>query len=403
MANLSAVIVPAKVLKGGKHKIRIAVSHNSKTRYIVTDITIDSDKEFKDGRIVKRPDAAIKNVKLRGLLDKYQGALDNLGFVESLTCEELVAQLKDHDRFHHRTVRSIYEEYKSVKTIRASSLESYDGKMRSILNYLGESFLMENVSYSTVIGLDKYLNDIGNAPTTIRSKQIFLMMLYFFAQKCMYIPFKADPWFGYQFPEQQVRDSWLSVEEVARIRDHTFHTKSRSLTRDVFMLSYYLGGINVIDLLRINFNENKTHLVYERSKTENRVKVNKYVEFDMPDEALELINKYKREDGYLFKKCGARDRNFHQVFDYNMRRIAQELGIKRLIFYSARKSFSQHALELGISTNIIDFILGHKLDTKGTSTYNYCYVTPELATEAVQKVCLSLRNCVPLQPNHEHC
>ncbi|MBR4517104.1 MAG: recombinase, partial [Bacteroidaceae bacterium] len=75
MANLSAVIVPAKVLKGGKHKIRIAVSHNSKTRYIVTNITIDSDKEFKDGRIVKRPDSAIKNVKLRGLLDKYQEAL----------------------------------------------------------------------------------------------------------------------------------------------------------------------------------------------------------------------------------------------------------------------------------------------------------------------------------------
>lgn len=403
MANLSAVIVPAKVLKGGKHKIRIAVSHNSKTRYIVTDITIDSDKEFKDGRIVKRPDAAIKNVKLRGLLDKYQGALDNLGFVESLTCEELVAQLKDHDRFHHRTVRSIYEEYKSVKTIRASSLESYDAKMRSINGYLGESFLMENVSYSTVIGLDKYLNDIGNAPTTIRCKQIFLMMLYFFAQKCMYIPFKADPWFGYQFPEQQVRDVWLTVEEVARLRDHKFTKKGRIFTRDAFMLSYYLGGINMIDLLNINFNENKTHLIYERSKGLNRVKINKYVEFDMPDEALELINKYKREDGYLFEESKQRYRHFHQTFDYNMKRIAEELGIKRLIFYSARKSFSQHALELGVHQNVIDFALGHKLNVRGTSTYNYCYVTPKLATEAVQKVCLSLRNCVPLQPNHEHC
>ena len=121
MANLSAVIVPAKVLKGGKHKIRIAVSHNSKTRYIVTDITIDSDKEFKDGRIVKRPDAAIKNAKLRGLLDKYQEALDNLNYIESLTCEELVSQIKECDKHKHRTIRSIYEEYVSLKSIKASS------------------------------------------------------------------------------------------------------------------------------------------------------------------------------------------------------------------------------------------------------------------------------------------
>ena len=61
MAILNAVIVPAKVLKGGRHKVRISVAHNGETRYIVTDITIESLKEFKNGSIVKRPDAAILN------------------------------------------------------------------------------------------------------------------------------------------------------------------------------------------------------------------------------------------------------------------------------------------------------------------------------------------------------
>ncbi|MBR1499833.1 MAG: phage integrase SAM-like domain-containing protein [Bacteroidaceae bacterium] len=171
MANLSAVIVPAKVLKGGKHKIRIAVSHNSKTRYIVTDIIIDSDKEFKDGRIVKRPDASIKNVKLRGLLDKYQEALDNLCFIESLSCEELVVQLKNNDRYRHRTVRSIYDEYVSVKSIKDTTRAVYDTTINSILQYLGPTMLMENISYSTVVGLEKYLAEHGNSSTTIRGKQ----------------------------------------------------------------------------------------------------------------------------------------------------------------------------------------------------------------------------------------
>ena len=400
MANLSAVIVPAKVLKGGKHKVRIAVSHNSKTRYIVTDITIDSDKEFKDGRIVKRPDAAIKNVKIRGLLDKYQESMDKLLYKESLSCEELVAQLKSHDKYHHRTVRSIYEEYISVRNIKQSSIANYERLLTSILNYLGNDMLMENVCYSTVVGLDKFLSKQGNAPTTIRCKQAFLMMLYSFAQKCMYIPHKPDPWHGYAFPESQVRDAWLTVEEIAAIRDYPFKTHGRRFSRDVFMLSYYLGGINMIDLLRINFNECGKHIMYERSKTENRVKVNKYVEFDIPDEAMAIINRYKRADGYLFEECGCRQKKYHHTLDYNMKLIAEELGIKRLIFYSARKSFSQHALELGVESNVIDYILGHKLDRQGTSLYHYIKVTPEKATEAIQKVCVYLKNAVPLQPNN---
>lgn len=399
MANLSAVIVPAKVLKGGKHKIRIAVSHNSKTRYIVTDIIIDSDKEFKDGRIVKRPDAAIKNVKLRGLLDKYQEALDNLNYIESLTCEELVSQIKDSDKYKHRTIRSIYEEYVSLKSIKASSKSIYESTIRSILQYLGEDMLMENVSYSTVMALEKHFTEQGNSSHTIRDKQIFLMSLYNFAQKCMYIPYKVFPWYGYKMPETQVRDVWLTMEEVARIRDASFKQKNRRLARDIFMLSYYLGGINMGDMLKINFNECRKRIVYRRSKTERREKVNKYVEFDIPDEAQEIIERYKQPNGQLFKSSQQRESGFHQTFDYNMKRIAAELGIKRLIFYSARKSFAQHALDLGVEQSTIDFILGHKLNTKGTSLFNYIRVTPELATVAVQKVCASLRNVVPLQAN----
>lgn len=397
MANLNAVIVPAKELKGGKHKIRIAVSHNSKTRYIVTDITIDSAKEFKDGRIVKRPDAAFKNTKLRGLLDKYQEAVDNLGFVESLSCEELVAQIKDHDRYRHRTVMSIYQEYISVKSLKASTLKDYDRTMRSICGFVGENTLMENISYSMVMGLEKYLRGKNNDNNTIRKKQLFLMCLYFYAQKSMYIPYKADPWFGYIFPEETARESWLTVAQVAQLRDYDFKCYEMNLVRDMFMLSYYLGGINMIDLLQINFDEANGHICFERSKTDRRAKVNKYVEFDIPDVALPLIKKYLQPDGTLFPKSKNRDLCFGPLFSYYFPKIKTELGFKELTYYTARKSFSQHALELGILECVIDFILGHKLNKKKTSLWHYVQVTSEKATEAVAQVCESLNNYVPLR------
>lgn len=50
MATFSIVIVPAKKMANGKHKIRIMVSHNSQTRYLVTNIIIDSESEIKNGK-----------------------------------------------------------------------------------------------------------------------------------------------------------------------------------------------------------------------------------------------------------------------------------------------------------------------------------------------------------------
>ena len=55
MATLTLVIVPAKRLSDGTHKIRIRVAHNSETRFITTDIVV-RENEFKNGKIVHRPD-----------------------------------------------------------------------------------------------------------------------------------------------------------------------------------------------------------------------------------------------------------------------------------------------------------------------------------------------------------
>lgn len=50
MATIYLTIVPAKALKDGKQKVRIAVSHRSQTRYIVTDVVLNSAKEWKNGK-----------------------------------------------------------------------------------------------------------------------------------------------------------------------------------------------------------------------------------------------------------------------------------------------------------------------------------------------------------------
>ena len=65
MANLFITIVSTKKMLNGKHKVRIAVSHNLATRYIPTNIIIDAENEFKNGKVVKRPDKDILNARLK--------------------------------------------------------------------------------------------------------------------------------------------------------------------------------------------------------------------------------------------------------------------------------------------------------------------------------------------------
>lgn len=78
MTTLKAAVVPAKVLKNGKHRIRIAIGHKQETRYIVTRFEIDNTANFKGGQVVGVPDAAHVNAKLRGILNSYQDALDKI-------------------------------------------------------------------------------------------------------------------------------------------------------------------------------------------------------------------------------------------------------------------------------------------------------------------------------------
>ena len=76
MANFSIVIVPTKKLANGRHRIRIAVAHRSKTRYIPTQFTLDSASQLKNGRVIRHENAANINSCLRRIIDEYEEILE---------------------------------------------------------------------------------------------------------------------------------------------------------------------------------------------------------------------------------------------------------------------------------------------------------------------------------------
>lgn len=391
MATLKPIVVPAKVLKGGKHKVRIALSHNAETRYIVTDIIIDSAKEFKDGQIVKRNDAAAKNTKLRRLLQEYQGSADEINNIECLSCPELLNAILQRGKQKSRTIQSVFEEYVQSANIKPKSVAAYNSNFNSLKAFTRPDFLVEHINHRTVVSYDKWLRDQKYSNDTIKAKMILLSIIVNYSQRCLYAEYPVNPFAGYKMPESAVRQSWLTVDEVRAIRDVKTTKKNIIKCRDVFMLSYYLGGINVCDLVKINFDEAKDALRYVRTKTDKTAKINKFVEFEIPDEAKQIIEKYKGADGKLHFLKDQETNFLCSLFRYNIAPLAELAGIKYLIYYSARKSFSQHAFLLDINTGVIDYILGHKIGKAGSSLYSYIEVTPNMATNAIRKVLDNLK------------
>ncbi len=386
MATLSLSILPNKALKDGKHKVRIAVAHNSQTRYIITDVMLNSAKEWKNGKIVKRNDATYLNTKLLQRMQEVQRIIDEIPYIEGLSCSELVEAITQARARKTHTLRSAFEEMLEVSTAKESTKTLYRNQVKSITSVIPETTL---VSHITPLMVKRFLKKRGEeiAASTLQAHLTLLSQIIKYCQRNGYTEFRISPTDGCYQGIVAVRHSWLSPDEVRSIRDAHFSKKSLNRFRDYFMLSYYLGGINIIDLSRINFNECTDTLTYIRTKTERKSKVNPFVEFKIPDEAKPIIDKYKQPDGHLLISKAEESLHCH-CFCKPSHEIRDMYGFTDLTYYSARKSFAQHAFSLGISESVIDYILGHSLGSfHNKMLYSYIKVTPDMASEAIRKVC----------------
>lgn len=396
MANLFPTIVPGKILRDNTHKIRIALSHNCETRYIVTDITVNSIQEFKNGYIVKRADASYLNSKLRKIIDRYQRSLDVIECPECMTCAQLLDAIKGVKRSKYLTVEQLYEEYLETHKLSEGSITMYEKGLKSIQNHIGKDILITNIDYHAVIKLESKLRNEGLRSDTIRMRLSFVRAIMRFALQCRFITYDTYPFASYKMPDKSVRDIWLTIDEIKAIRDADLKKENLIRTRDIFMLSYYLGGINIADLINYDFLKCNGKLIYHRKKIMRDNKTTAAIEFDIPTEAIWIINHYLKSDGRIqFQRRGrnTNTKNIYASLNRNLKTIQKETGIsKKLMFYSARKSFAQHAFEAGVSTIIIDYLIGHSVasSAKG-SIYHYVKASPKVANEALRKILDNLK------------
>ena len=209
------------------------------------------------------------------------------------------------------------------------------------------------------------------------------------AIKMQLVRYDVHPFLYWKATRAEPRELDISVDDMRKIIAYRTTYKSRQRAVDFFVLSYYLGGINLIDLIAYDFRgyKEKKTIRYIRHKTRFKKASNQYVEFTIPVEAYPLIDHYMNpKTGRLLDIPDSRYRSTLNYIDLALNRTAELLGIERHVsYYTARKSFVQHGFELGIPLETLEYCIGQTMKLN-RPIFNYVKIMRQHADEAIRKI-----------------
>jgi site-specific recombinase XerD len=386
MATLSLTIFKAKALKDGRHKIRIALRHKHETTYIVTRFII-SENQFKNGQVVKHPEASAINRKLRNILDDLQEKLDSIKHLELYSCRQIKEIISTDNLSDEQTFSSACSNF--VDYLKSEGRDSYALSIERVGRYFRDfargDILLSDLTPSLVQNFAAFIRKRKVTETTVNTMLAQMKSVVNRAIREWNISYDIHPFVTTRISAAPIRKLDLTVQNFNKIRESSPEKRKLIMARDLFCLSFYLGGMNLIDIMQTDFR--KDVLEYSRSKTKGRMQSDSVITFTIPSQAREIICRWmdkrtgKLDFGYKFTY-----HNFSQYVTYSLGDLAEELNIdERVTFYSARKSFAQYASEIGIPDGIIDYCLGHSDKSKGVIRY-YTKVRQKQADMAISRV-----------------
>ena len=390
MVQLSFVIVPSRPNADGTHQIRLKISSNRSIRYISTKFRVGTERQFQNGRVVKHPQAIAINQALKSLMEDYEGRLAK--FTNSKASATEVKEFLEADYIHTDLVSEFANHY--IAELKGNGQNSYAQNMGYTLKYLQDCF-GENVSLSSIntnaIKLwEKWLLKMGYSPTTVNIRMSHLKALLNAAVTEGIVEYKVFPFRGYKMPLKNVREIWISKDELNKLREAEFggiSERRHTVARDLFMLSFYFAGINLTDLMDARLDGDTMNFV--RKKTAAKKRGEKEVSLTIQPEARTIIDKYITEDGTLDFGYNYRDyEQFRSFVTKGLNKIGEDLGFdKKLMFYSARKTFVQFGQQLGIPLYVLEYAIGQSVkDANNRPIFDYMKVMRFQADLAIRKV-----------------
>lgn len=384
MATFKAVI-----FTGGKHlkqdgttNIKIRIYHNGIPQYIPTDYYVKPDYMGDDGFIISSADNSEGlNYELGEILQKYRGICIKLGVdkTRKMTCSELKEEIEKLASPDPEYIDFVgFSKELIAKTVKIKTAKWLETSLNAFINYYGKEKISANDINIDI--LEDYMEHLSakkigkNTNKTLQVGSINNYMrglrycynkarTHFNNKRLNIIKIPDYPFEDVSIPEYTKVRKNIRLEDVIAIRDAEFDRERTNMARDVFMMMFYMMGINANDLFKIQ-REQYGRINYERSKEITINNVSRMtLSIRVEPELRILIDKYSKGGSFLnyFHARYSDYNNFLKAVNKELKVIAEELKLGVPLSTNwARHSWATIARNKArIAKADVDFCLGH--------------------------------------------
>lgn len=343
--------------KDGTFPLKITITHKG---VFQINLGIDlKEDEWEDGKVIGNKRAKVFNLSIQSRFVYVQNQLLQLGNakLKGLSNKELKALLDGHnedesDYLFRDHLEKIISEKKNPRT-REVYQYTYD-KVKAFSDI--DTLKFDDINYAWLKNFDTFISDTsGTNARAIHLRNI--RSVFNDAIDEDLVSQNVYPFRRFKIKTEKTIKRSLTVDELRLLKD--FECEEYLIKyRDLFMLIFYLIGINIIDLLNLKEIRNEK-IEYRRAKT------GRLYDIRVQPEALEIINKYKGKNYLLdILDVYTNYKDFTHRFNMNLKRIGSvEIGKKGkkeinplfpdLTSYYARHTWATIAASLDIPKKLL--------------------------------------------------
>lgn len=370
--NVNILCYKSKTLSNGEHPLMIRVCKDGKKKYQSLGISVNpAHWDFKKNK--PKSNCPNKEYINKIIADKSNEFAEQIVKLKSEHKEFTINSLIDNtcEKVKPKTVGDMFLE--QLQRLTDENRRGYMLSTKQVYNSLIDFNKHLNIYFSDIDvtwlrRYETYLRKKGIAENTIGIRFRTLRAIYNLAIEESIIKADHYPFKNYKVSKlhQETAKRAITKEDVNRILDYQSTNKYLKLPIDLFAFTYYVGGINFVDIAYLT-KENLIdgRLIYTRRKTGKLIKI------PLQPQAMELIEKYSdKESPYLFpilstyhKTEQQRANRVHKVItkvNQRLKEVGKALDLPiDLTTYVARHSQATVMKKAGVSTSIIRELMGH--------------------------------------------
>ncbi|MBV5282150.1 MAG: site-specific integrase [Paludibacter sp.] len=378
MATLKIVLDKSHPTEDGLYSVRLRFSASRKYSDYTPNVYVKLEDWDDENKTVLPGDPKFKSKNK--VLEKYFEAAED--YIEDLVKKERnvsdAKELRDNFFVEEKTVMFFDVMIEFSETVTGKTRECYDWTYRALETYTnGKKLYFDDITPAWLEKFDSYCMLLGNKVNTRGIHFRNIRKVFNFAIDDRKISADLYPFRRFKISTEETASRSLTLYEFKTIMTYR-GILQEDWARDIFLLSFYLIGINMKDLFGLND-------ILEQKIEYRRYKTQKLFNVTIEPEALEIIERYRGDESLLkFSDDFMHHENFRKKVNRYLKQMTGKINkkiikenakpgavkkelVREFTSYWARHTWGTFAGEINIPEKVISMGLGHESEGNKTT------------------------------------